>query len=153
MTRIVWAAIVAAAVSAGPAWGCFGPRLRVAVVPEVALAAYVFGYYVEDRAGTGVEFVDAAEPGAALLGDRADVAVVPADRAPPEGVETRAGGEVAGFGPVVFWLRPQVFDDLRFTLVERALGKVPPLWTSGSFRSAGDRPPKAAARQVVLDAP
>ncbi len=153
MTRVLWAAIAAAAVTAGSAWGCFGPRLRVGVVPEVALAAYVFGYYLEERAGTRVEFVDTADPGAALLGDRADVVVVPAGRAPPEGVETRPGGEVAGFGPVVFWLRPQVFEDLRLTLVERALGKVPPLWTSGPFRSAGDRPPKAVARQVVLDAP
>ncbi|GAB4261402.1 hypothetical protein [Deferrisoma sp.] len=155
MARFLAAALLAALVAAGPAAACFGPRLKVAVGGPAPLAAYVFGYYVEDRAGTGVEFVEAPDPGAEVAEGRADVALVPAGAGTPEGLVVRSAGVVPGVGPASFWLRPEVLDDLRFTLVERALGRMPALFGSEAYRAAAGSAdtPRAAARKVVLDAP
>lgn len=157
MRRLALAAATVALWGAmAPADSCFGTRLRVAVPAGVAspswsLAAYAAGYFVQEKTGIEPEFVEATE--SALDENRADLALVSAAARPPRGVVTRPAGEVAGVGPAQFWLRAEVLDDLRFSTVERALGKLPAFFASPAYalahRSAS--PPKKAARKAVLD--
>ncbi len=148
------AAVLAAA---GVVCACFGNRLRIGV-PDGragALAAYALGYYLEERAGVEPEFVAVAgDPVAPFQAHAVDVVVVPADRPAPAGAVVRGAGEIPGVGPARFWLRPEVPDDLRFSLVARALGRVPALYASGPYRdaAAGGAEPRPAARQAVLRA-
>ena len=149
--------VAAALAAAGVAWACFGNRLRIGVPDDRAgaLAAYALGYYLEERAGVEPEFVpldpDVAGPFSA---HSVDVVVVPADRPAPAVAVVRDAGTIPGVGPARFWVRPEVPDDLRFSLVERALGRVPALYGSGPYRDAlgGAASPRPAARTAVLRA-
>ncbi len=160
MTRPLYRPVlvaVAALAAAGVAWACFGNRLRIGV-PDGragALAAYALGYYLEERAGVEPEFVAVAgDPVAPFQAHAVDLVVVPRDRAAPDGAVVRDAGAVPGLGPARFWVRPEVPEDLRFSLVERALGRIPALYASGPYREAeaGGGEPRPAARQAVLRA-
>ncbi len=137
---------------------CFGTRLRIGVQAgtPAELPALATGYFLEERAGITPEFVEIQEgPARALAGGRVDLVIAPASAPAPEGVVERPAGPVPGLGPARYWIRPTVLEDLRFTLVDRALGRIPGLFRSGAFRRAvgsGD-PPRRAARRAVLDAP
>jgi hypothetical protein len=137
------------------AWGCFGTRLRVGVVPVHALACYATGYFVEEKTGIKPEFVDLEDnPAAALAKSQIDLVLAREATPLPAGLVTRPAGNVPGVGPARFWLRPDVLDDLRFFTVERALGRISGFFASSVYRNAHDAkiPPKKAARQAVLRA-
>ena len=146
-------AVLAAAV---PAAACFGTRLRVGVPPgrAWALAAYATGYYVEEKAGVEPEFVRVKDPAAALGEGRVDLVLVPAGGPAPSGAVARPAGEVPGLGRIQYWVREAVLEDLRYFLVDRALGRVGELFGSRAYADAasGDEPPRRAARKAVLDA-
>ncbi len=137
---------------------CFGTRLRIGLQAgtPAELPALATGYFLEERAGVTPEFVEIPEgPARALAGERVDLVIAPASARAPEGIAVRPAGPVPGLGEARYWIRPAVLDDLRFSLVERALGRIPGLFRSGAFRRAvgsGD-PPRRAARRAVLDAP
>ncbi len=146
-------AVLAAAL---PAAACFGTRLRVGVPADRtwALAAYATGYYVEEKAGVEPEFVRVEDPAAALGKGRVDLVLVPAGGGAPPGAVARPAGEVPGLGRIQFWVREAVLEDLRYSLVDRALGRVGELFRSQAYADAwaGHGPPRRAARQAVLDA-
>lgn len=137
----------------GGAHACFGARLRVGVTsdPAQALASYAAGYYVEEKTGIEPEFVEVpGSPAAALASEAVDLFLTAEGAAPP-GVVLRPAGSVPGLGPVQFWVREGVLDDLRFFTVERALERIPALYGSPAYAEAsrsGDAPRKAA-RQAV----
>ena len=72
----------------------------------------------------------------------------------PEGMISRPLGELPGAGQRVYWLRATILEDLRFTTVDRALGRIPTFFGSSGFENAlkSDDAPKKAARKAVLDA-
>ncbi len=146
-------AVLAAAV---PAAACFGTRLRVGVPPGRgwALAAYATGYYVEEKAGVEPEFVPADDPAAALAEERVDLVLAPAGGPTPPGAVARPVGQVPGLGRIQYWVREAVLEDLRYFLVDRALGRVGELFGSRAYARAlaGQEPPRRAARRAVLDA-
>ncbi|GAB4265138.1 MAG: hypothetical protein Kow0092_17210 [Deferrisomatales bacterium] len=156
LARAALAAALAAAASwPGPAWSCFGQRLKVGVPPgrAGALAAYAAGYFVEEKTGIEPEFVAlSGQPGPALLDRRVDLVLVAEAAEPPGGVAVRPAGEVPGLGRCRFWLHPDVLDDLRFFTVDRSLGRAPALFGSPAYRelAGSSRPPRSAARQAVL---
>lgn len=141
--------------SLAPAWGCFGARLRVGVLPGDAagLAAYALGYFVEEKTGIEPEFVPwSGNPEQAFADRVVDLLVTSASAAPPALVVVRDAGTVRGLGPARFWLHPEVLDDLRFFTVERALGRAGALFASPAYSAAVDsgEAPRQAARQAVL---
>ncbi len=142
--------------AAGPAAACFGTRLRVGVPPGRlwALAAYATGYYVEEKAGVEPEFVRVEDPAAALGEVRVDLVLVPAGTPTPSGAVARPAGEVPGLGGIQYWVREAVLEDLRYFLVDRALGRVGELFGSNAYAraAAGGGDPQKAARNAVLDA-
>ena len=144
--------------AADGARACFGTRLRVGVQAgtPAELPALATGYFLEERAGITPEFVEIPEgPGRALAEGRVDLVIAPASARAPEGVAERPAGPVPGLGEARYWIRPAVLEDLRFSLVDRALGRIPDLFRSGPFRRAvgSGQPPRKAARRAVLDAP
>lgn len=141
--------------SLAPAWGCFGTRLRVGVLPGDAagLAAYALGYFVAEKTGIEPEFVPwPKDPAQAFADHGVDVLVTSASVAPPASVVVRDAGTVPGLGPARFWLHPEVLDDLRFFTVERALGRAGVLFAAPAYAAAArsGEAPRKAARQAVL---
>ena len=138
------------------ALACFGTELRVGLgAGDTALAAYATGYYVEEKTGIAPDFRPAGDdPAKALKDETIDIYLAPADEKAPEGIVTRELGEVVGAGALTYWIRADVLEDLRFTTVDKALGRIPVFFRSDAYRAAtasGDAP-KKAARKAVLDA-
>jgi hypothetical protein len=141
----------------GGAEACFGARLRVGVSGDAAqaLASYAAGYYVEEKTGIEPEFVDVGGAATSALSQgKIDVFLAREAVPAPAGLTTRPAGEVPGLGPARFWIRSDILDDLRFSTVNRALGKIPGFYASDAYREArgSGTPPKKAARQAVLRA-
>ena len=161
-TRFRAAPVIAIAgsvlLTAGLAFGCFGTRLRVGVPPDdegMAVAAYALGYYMEERAGVEPEFVlTTLDPTPDFDAARVDVVLAPVHLPPPASAIVREGGNIPGVGPTRFWVRPDVIDDLRFTLVDRALDRLPALYGSKEYRASlgSGTNPKQTARQAVFRA-
>lgn len=137
---------------------CFGVNLRVGFSrdPGQALASYAAGYYVEEKTGVRPDFVEVTgDPEAALAKGEIDLFLAQTALTPPEAVSLRDAGEVPGFGPSRFWIRPEVLDDLRFFTVDRALRALPGFYVSGPYQEASARTgsAKKTARGAVLRAP
>lgn len=135
---------------------CFGTELRIGISsePARALASWAAGYYVEEKTGIAPDFREVpSDPGSALAEGSIDLWLAPAgEKVPPKAV-SRSAGKVPGFGEAVFWLRPEVLDDIRFTTLDRALGGMAVFFGSPAYREAASGPgDKKAARKAALHA-
>ena len=153
-TATLTAILVTALLLPLAAWSCFGTELRIGIGDaKTDTAAYATGYYVEEKTGISPDFRPAGDdPETALKDETIDIFLAPASLPVPEGLVTREIGEVNGAGTLVYWIRPDVLEDLRFTTVDRALGRIPAFFNSSSYHEAAKATdaPKKAARKAVL---
>ena len=161
MSRVktISALLAASVLAATMALACFGAELRVGVPPAHdnparALAAYATGYFVEERTGIAPDFREVKEdPATALTEGDIDLWLTPINEAPPEGFLTRSAGTVPGMGEAHYWLRVTTLEDLRFTTLERALGRMGKFFASDAYHTATTQPAdRKTARKAVLHA-
>lgn len=148
-------ALFALLTAASAALACFGAMLKVAVEPDGAraTAAYALGYFVAEKTGIEPEFIETADPAAALSKGEVDAALLEVKSGQVKGAVERGGGMVEGFGEAHIWLRSDVQDDIRFTTVEKALGMLPAFYSSEAYKKAASAgaEPKKSARKAVSD--
>ncbi len=152
----VMAMLITLCLSTG-ALACFGTMLKVGVAKDAgraaALAAYTLGYYVEEKTGIEPEFVLVTDPVTALAGGEVDVIVTEKALFTGSAPVERPSGALEGFGDPVIAVRPDVLEDLRFSTVDKALGRLPDFYGSSHYgvAAASDEEPKKAARKAVND--
>lgn len=157
MRRALAASIALLALLAfgGAALACFGAMLKVGVEPggARATAAYALGYFVAEKTGIEPEFIETADPAAALARGEVDAALLDVKTGEVKGAVKRGAGQVEGSGELSIWLREDVQDDIRFTTVEKALGMLPAFYSSEGYKKAAGSvsEPKKAARKAVSD--